>query len=71
MIIDTHVWLSQPDSWGDLTMMDDAMIDAGWTEIGERTGLDQGMSGKQMVAYLGGNAARLLRPDGSDEDQQD
>lgn len=47
------------------------MIDAGWTEIGERTGLNQGMSGKQMVAYLGGNAARLLRLDGSDEDQQD
>ena len=47
------------------------MIDAGWTEIGERTGLDQGMSGKQMVAYLGGNAAHLLRLDGSDEDQQD
>ena len=31
MIIDTHVWLSEPYSWGDLTMMDDAMIDAGWT----------------------------------------
>jgi len=28
MIIDTHVWLSEPNSWGDLTMMDDAMIAA-------------------------------------------
>ena len=47
------------------------MIDAGWTEIGERTGLNRGMSGKQMVACLGGHAARLVRLDGSDEDQQD
>ena len=52
MIIDTHVWLSEPNSWGDLTMMDDAMIDAGWTEIGEKTGLNQGMSGEEMVARM-------------------
>ena len=52
MIIDTHVWLSEPNSWGDLTMMDDAMIDAGWTEIGEKTGLNQGMSGAEMVARM-------------------
>ena len=52
MIIDTHVWLSEPDSWGDLTMMDDAMIAAGWTEIGEKTGLNQGMSGEEMVARM-------------------
>ena len=52
MIIDTHVWLSEPNSWGDLTMMDDAMIAAGWTEIGEKTGLNQGMSGEEMVARM-------------------
>ena len=51
-IIDTHVWLSGPNSWGDLTMMDDAMIAAGWTEIGEKTGLNQGMSGEEMVACM-------------------
>ena len=28
------------------------MIDAGWTEIGEKTGLNQGMSGEEMVARM-------------------
>ena len=52
MIIDTHVWLSKPEHWGGLTGMDDAMIAAGWTDIGEKTGLVKGMSGEQMVALM-------------------
>ena len=32
--------------------MDDAMIAAGWTEIGEKTGLLQGMSAAQMVERM-------------------
>ena len=52
MIIDTHVWLSKPEHWGEDNAMDDAMIAAGWTEIGKKTGLVQGMSGEQMVARM-------------------
>ena len=49
MIIDTHVWLSKPEHWGNITHMDDAMLAAGWTDIGEKTGLIQGMSAEHMV----------------------
>ena len=52
MIIDTHVWLSKPEHWGDLSIMDDSMIAAGWTEIGEKTGLVKGMSAEEMVALM-------------------
>ena len=52
MIIDTHVWLSKPEHWGGLADMDDAMIAAGWTDIGTKTGLIQGMSAEQMVERM-------------------
>ena len=49
MIIDSHVWLSKPEHWGEKRVMDDAMIKAGWTEVGKKTGLIQGMSAEQMI----------------------
>ena len=52
MIIDTHVWLNPPGAWGDLEIMDDAMIAAGWTEIGDKTGLVQGVFAEEMVARM-------------------
>ena len=54
MIIDTHVWLSKPEHWGDQDIMDDAMYKAGWAArgLGTETGLTKGTNAEQMVEIM-------------------
>ena len=54
MIIDTHVWLSKPEHWGDQDIMDDAMYKAGWAArgLGTKTGLTKGTNAEQMVEIM-------------------
>ena len=54
MIIDTHVWLSKPEHWGDQDIMDDAMYKAGWAARGARyqDRLTKGINAEQMVEIM-------------------
>tara|TARA_B100001013_G_C24592431_1_gene435346 strand:- start:70 stop:951 length:882 start_codon:yes stop_codon:yes gene_type:complete len=54
MIIDTHVWVTKAEHWGDWNTevpMDDSMIHAGWNDIGKKTGVI-GVSPEKMLERM-------------------